>query len=32
MLCPKCNEEMVEIIINKMFICQNCGNNKEVLQ
>ena len=30
MLCPKCNEEMVEIIINKMFICQNCGNKKEV--
>lgn len=30
MLCPKCNIEMVEVIINKLFICNECGNKKEV--
>jgi len=30
MLCEKCKTELVEIIINKLFICCECGNKKEV--
>jgi len=28
MLCEKCKQELVEVIIGKLFICNNCGNKK----
>lgn len=31
MICNKCKSELVEVIINKLFICQSCGNKKEVV-
>lgn len=24
-LCPKCKQQMVEIIINKLWVCPNCN-------
>jgi len=29
MKCPKCKNDMVEIIINKMWVCPICGDKKE---
>ena len=28
MKCPKCKSEMTEIIIDKMFICPDCGDKQ----
>ena len=30
MLCPKCNTEMTEIIINQIWICSGC--NKQIIK